>query len=302
MRLDTRRPYGARLCRRVALLGRVICSAGEVGVDLLPILRLAREQELLVSLDPAELLVGYKPVVLCAYCCLPRLFSAAKCFALEACVVVWVVTVSQDPRPHEPVKGVLQAMSVLEEGTGYPYWALFARLTLTLTPPPRLYFLQVFESIGGSLKVGHLECLPGVESSIHYTSSHLNARLFLSRKPNQVERAAPKRSNEDGEVSKAEQGGDRAAGLLRRDVRESQEMAGTSEKAKKWQERLRKPGTTEMPQKAKKWKECPRKVQPARRLRTCVKAKKTYRGLDKESLVQSEVFSVERWSKPRENV
>ncbi|MQL77723.1 hypothetical protein Taro_010139 [Colocasia esculenta] len=35
-------------------------------------------------------------------------------------------------------------------------------------------------------------------------------------------------------------------------------------------------------------------VQPARRLRTCAKAKKTYRGLDKESLVQSGVFPMER--------
>ncbi|MQM03019.1 hypothetical protein Taro_035789 [Colocasia esculenta] len=41
------------------------------------------------------------------------------------------------------------------------------------------------------------------------------------------------------------------------------------------------------------------KVQPARRLRTCAKAKKTYEGLDKDSLVQSGVFPVERWSMPR---
>ncbi|MQL87510.1 hypothetical protein Taro_020057, partial [Colocasia esculenta] len=33
---------------------------------------------------------------------------------------------------------------------------------------------------------------------------------------------------------------------------------------------------------------------------TYAKAKKTYGGLDKESLVQSRVFSVERWSKSRE--
>ncbi|MQM01466.1 hypothetical protein Taro_034220, partial [Colocasia esculenta] len=43
-------------------------------------------------------------------------------------------------------------------------------------------------------------------------------------------------------------------------------------------------------------------VQLARRLRTCAKAKKTYGGLDKDSLVQSGVFSVERWSMPRESV
>ncbi|MQL89186.1 hypothetical protein Taro_021759 [Colocasia esculenta] len=36
------------------------------------------------------------------------------------------------------------------------------------------------------------------------------------------------------------------------------------------------------------------RVQPARRLRTCAKAKKTYRGLDKESLAQSRVFPMER--------
>ncbi|MQM15613.1 hypothetical protein Taro_048560 [Colocasia esculenta] len=42
-------------------------------------------------------------------------------------------------------------------------------------------------------------------------------------------------------------------------------------------------------------------VQPARRLRTCAKAKKTYRGLDKESLTQSRVFPMERWSKSRES-
>ncbi|MQL89274.1 hypothetical protein Taro_021840 [Colocasia esculenta] len=41
-------------------------------------------------------------------------------------------------------------------------------------------------------------------------------------------------------------------------------------------------------------------VQPARRLRTCAKAKKTYGGLDKDSLAQSGVFSVERWSMSRE--
>ncbi|MQM20902.1 hypothetical protein Taro_053932 [Colocasia esculenta] len=35
------------------------------------------------------------------------------------------------------------------------------------------------------------------------------------------------------------------------------------------------------------------KVQPARRLRTYAKAKKTYGGLDKDFLVQSGVFSVE---------
>ncbi|MQL86400.1 hypothetical protein Taro_018932 [Colocasia esculenta] len=41
-------------------------------------------------------------------------------------------------------------------------------------------------------------------------------------------------------------------------------------------------------------------VQPARRLRTCAKAKKTYGGLDKESLAQSRVFLMERSSKSRE--
>ncbi|MQL77177.1 hypothetical protein Taro_009585, partial [Colocasia esculenta] len=34
--------------------------------------------------------------------------------------------------------------------------------------------------------------------------------------------------------------------------------------------------------------------------RTCAKAKETYGGLDKDSLVQSRVFPVERWSKSRE--
>ncbi|MQM21351.1 hypothetical protein Taro_054390 [Colocasia esculenta] len=43
------------------------------------------------------------------------------------------------------------------------------------------------------------------------------------------------------------------------------------------------------------------KVQPAHRQRTCAKAKKTYEGLDKESLAQSRVFPMERWSMPREN-
>ncbi|MQL81451.1 hypothetical protein Taro_013908 [Colocasia esculenta] len=43
------------------------------------------------------------------------------------------------------------------------------------------------------------------------------------------------------------------------------------------------------------------RVQPARWLRTCAKAKKTYRGLDEESLAQSRVFHMERWSKSRES-
>ncbi|MQM21799.1 hypothetical protein Taro_054844 [Colocasia esculenta] len=43
------------------------------------------------------------------------------------------------------------------------------------------------------------------------------------------------------------------------------------------------------------------KVQPARRLRMCAKAKKTYGGLDKESLAQSRVFPMERWFKSRES-
>ncbi|MQM21046.1 hypothetical protein Taro_054078, partial [Colocasia esculenta] len=41
-------------------------------------------------------------------------------------------------------------------------------------------------------------------------------------------------------------------------------------------------------------------VQPAPRLRTCAKVKKTYEGLDKESLAQSRVFPMERWSMSRE--
>ncbi|MQL95779.1 hypothetical protein Taro_028451 [Colocasia esculenta] len=41
------------------------------------------------------------------------------------------------------------------------------------------------------------------------------------------------------------------------------------------------------------------KVQPTHRLRTCAKAKKTYGGLDEDSLVQLGVFPVERWSMPR---
>ncbi|MQM02061.1 hypothetical protein Taro_034827 [Colocasia esculenta] len=40
----------------------------------------------------------------------------------------------------------------------------------------------------------------------------------------------------------------------------------------------------------------------ARRQWTYAKAKKTYGGLDKGFLVQSRVFSVERWSKSRESV
>ncbi|MQL89306.1 hypothetical protein Taro_021877 [Colocasia esculenta] len=43
-------------------------------------------------------------------------------------------------------------------------------------------------------------------------------------------------------------------------------------------------------------------VKPARRVRTCAIAKETYGGLDKESLVQSGVFPMERWSMPRESV
>ncbi|MQM11337.1 hypothetical protein Taro_044250 [Colocasia esculenta] len=34
----------------------------------------------------------------------------------------------------------------------------------------------------------------------------------------------------------------------------------------------------------------------------CAKVKKIYGGLDKESLAQSRVFPMERWSKSRENV
>ncbi|MQL68414.1 hypothetical protein Taro_000677 [Colocasia esculenta] len=44
------------------------------------------------------------------------------------------------------------------------------------------------------------------------------------------------------------------------------------------------------------------KIQPARRQWTCTKTKETYGGLDKESLAQSGVFPVERWSMPRECV
>ncbi|MQM02181.1 hypothetical protein Taro_034940 [Colocasia esculenta] len=44
------------------------------------------------------------------------------------------------------------------------------------------------------------------------------------------------------------------------------------------------------------------RVQQARRLRTCAKAKKTYGGLDKESLAQSRVFSMETWSMLRKCV
>ncbi|MQL97338.1 hypothetical protein Taro_030036 [Colocasia esculenta] len=44
------------------------------------------------------------------------------------------------------------------------------------------------------------------------------------------------------------------------------------------------------------------RVQPTRRLRTCAKAKNTYGGLDKESLVLSGVFPTKRWSKPKECV
>ncbi|MQM14874.1 hypothetical protein Taro_047808 [Colocasia esculenta] len=43
-------------------------------------------------------------------------------------------------------------------------------------------------------------------------------------------------------------------------------------------------------------------VQPARRQWTYSKAKKTYGGLDKESLAQSRVFPMERWSKLRGSV
>ncbi|MQM21423.1 hypothetical protein Taro_054463 [Colocasia esculenta] len=44
------------------------------------------------------------------------------------------------------------------------------------------------------------------------------------------------------------------------------------------------------------------KVQSASRLRTCAKAKKTYGGLDKESLVELRVFPMERWSMSRKCV
>ncbi|MQL71493.1 hypothetical protein Taro_003779 [Colocasia esculenta] len=46
----------------------------------------------------------------------------------------------------------------------------------------------------------------------------------------------------------------------------------------------------------------PCRVQPVRRQWTCAKAKKTYGDLDKESLTQSGVFPVERWSMSRESV
>ncbi|MQL96399.1 hypothetical protein Taro_029072 [Colocasia esculenta] len=44
------------------------------------------------------------------------------------------------------------------------------------------------------------------------------------------------------------------------------------------------------------------RVQPARRLRTCAKAKKTYGGLDKESLAQSGIFLMERWFMSRKGL
>ena len=44
--------------------------------------------------------------------CLPRLF--ARCLALEGLSRLEVVTVTWDPRPREPVEGVLRATSVLE--------------------------------------------------------------------------------------------------------------------------------------------------------------------------------------------
>ncbi|MQL68886.1 hypothetical protein Taro_001162 [Colocasia esculenta] len=47
-------------------------------------------------------------------CWLPRLFSFARCSALEGLSRSEVVSVSWDPHPREPVEGVLRAMSVLE--------------------------------------------------------------------------------------------------------------------------------------------------------------------------------------------
>ncbi|MQL95747.1 hypothetical protein Taro_028412 [Colocasia esculenta] len=63
-------------------------------------------------LSLAGLVVCYKPAVRRGFVVLPRLF--AQCLALEGFSHLGVVSVSWDPRPREPVEGVLRATSVLE--------------------------------------------------------------------------------------------------------------------------------------------------------------------------------------------
>ncbi|MQM23061.1 hypothetical protein Taro_056122, partial [Colocasia esculenta] len=72
----------------------------------------------------------YKPAVQRGFVVLPHLF--ARCLALEGLSRSEVVSVSWDPRPQEPVEGVLQAMSMLElaarvwdaEGFGVLSWRI----------------------------------------------------------------------------------------------------------------------------------------------------------------------------------
>ncbi|MQL98980.1 hypothetical protein Taro_031697, partial [Colocasia esculenta] len=81
-----------------------------------------------VCLSLARLVVCYKPAVWRGFVVLPRLF--ARCLALEGLSRSEVVSVSWDPRPWEPVEGVLRATSVLElavhvwdaEGFGVLSW------------------------------------------------------------------------------------------------------------------------------------------------------------------------------------
>ncbi|MQL83803.1 hypothetical protein Taro_016303 [Colocasia esculenta] len=63
-------------------------------------------------LSLAGLVMCYKPAVWHGFVVLPRLF--ARCLALEGLSHLEVVSVSWDPRPREPVEGILQATSVLE--------------------------------------------------------------------------------------------------------------------------------------------------------------------------------------------
>ncbi|MQM10511.1 hypothetical protein Taro_043402 [Colocasia esculenta] len=58
------------------------------------------------------LVMGYKSVVSAWFCCATPPF--VRCSALEGLSHSEVVSISWDPHPHEPVKGVLQAMSMLE--------------------------------------------------------------------------------------------------------------------------------------------------------------------------------------------
>ncbi|MQL90703.1 hypothetical protein Taro_023295, partial [Colocasia esculenta] len=63
-------------------------------------------------LSLARLVACYKPAVRRGFVVLPRLF--ARCLALEGLSRSDVVSISWDPRPWEPVEGVLRATSVIE--------------------------------------------------------------------------------------------------------------------------------------------------------------------------------------------